>query len=729
MRLPFRTKEDAAPRWVDSAALGWTPEEPLDLAPRPKPDNDTSFDGGWVPEPRAAVPEAKPVPVPDPEIRAVHPTPEPEATLEPTIVPEPDIASALMSEVHAVQVTPEREPEVIVSPELGFVEAVAPEIRDTEPAPEPITIPEPGTAPKTISWSGIPLPEPQITTPERPPVAANSNRAAGMLLPRLGIGLAQGMALYLLLQAREAQLWPGNDPAMFSALLLAALLAPLTALDALGEIENRLLALWSGTIAFVLASLGLYQQWRMPDAQLHLGVTPLLPILLALMIAQVLFKAALRDGKPVAAYRLYREISWTLAARLLIWAALTGTAFALMGSGTTLFNGLHSHYPAAALILPLLGLVSAGVFEATTGAWMRQATDALILYCTLALPMLVIAALAALMMAAIGSPLPLVAVLVLGAALITAVNASYRGEASPFRWQKGALFAGAVMVTALAAFAGISLGIRVGDFGWTAERVIAACAVAGLALYGLAYTAAALISLGGGAWMKGVERANLVLALVMAGICLDLSTPLADPLQQAVQSQTARLGHMDPAAFDFTWLNRSGRFGHDALLTLSRDRNPEIARNAAVALAAPPQADAPAPTEIGANITVRTAGERLPSSLLEQNWTGAAVPPCLTKAALACDAWFLDLDGDGKNEIVLVYGNDARWWASVMKQDILDRWSPAATLASPCRGSLAAMRAHGIALADPHSGWRDVLVAGMRLSPSSASKAELPCPG
>jgi Domain of unknown function (DUF4153) len=706
MRFSFR-KKDVAPRWVDSAALGWTPEEPLDLAPRPKPGNDTSFDGGWMPEPRAAVPEPKPVPVPEPEIRAA-------------------------------QLAPEPEPEVVVVPELGFEPAAAPEIHDTQSESEPVTTPEPDIAPAvTPQLRAVPpepepapkvIPEPQIAAPEHLPLAANSNRAAGMLLPRLGIGLAQGVALYLLLQAREVQLWPGNDPAMFSALLLATLLAPLTALDALGDIEIRLLALWSGTIAFVLASLGLYQQWRMPGAPLHLGVAARLPILLALTIAQVLFKAALRDGKPIGAYRIYRETSWTLAARLLIWAALTGTAFALMGAGTGLLSGLRAHYPATALILPLLGLVSAGVFEVTTGSWMRQATDALILYCTMALPMLVAAALAALMMALIGSPLPLIAVLTLGAALVVAVNASYRSDAAPFRWQKGALFAGAGMITALAAFAAVSLGVRVGAFGWTTERIIAACAVVALALYGLAYTGAALISLGGGPWMKGIERTNLVLALVMAGMCLDLSTPLADPLQQAVQSQTARLAHMDPAAFDFSWLNGGGRFGHDALLTLAQGRNPEIARDAAVALAAPPQADAPTPTEIGANITVRTAGERLPSSLLEQNWARATVPPCLTKAALACDAWFLDLDGDGKNEIVLVYGNDARWWAAVMKPDILDRWSPAATLASPCRGSLAAMRTHGITLADPHSGWRDVLVAGMRLSPSSASKAELPCP-
>ena len=56
---------------------------------------------------------------------------------------------------------------------------------------------------------------------------------------------------------------------------------------------------------------------------------------------------------------------------------------------------------------------------------------------------------------------------------------------------------------------------------------------------------------------------------------------------------------------------------------------------------------------------------RLPAALLARDWSQCAgVPPCLTKPAMACDAFFPDLDGDGRDEILLAYGNDARWWAA-----------------------------------------------------------------
>ena len=96
---------------------------------------------------------------------------------------------------------------------------------------------------------------------------------------------------------------------------------------------------------------------------------------------------------------------------------------------------------------------------------------------------------------------------------------------------------------------------------------------------------------------------------------------------------------------------------------------------------------------------------------------------------MSCDAWFLDLDHDGANQILLVYATDARWWAAVMKQSE-QGWTAAASFASPsCRGTLASLRSGRFALADPLPGWRNLLVSGMRLSAPPAQTAELPCPG
>jgi hypothetical protein len=127
---------------------------------------------------------------------------------------------------------------------------------------------------------------------------------------------------------------------------------------------------------------------------------------------------------------------------------------------------------------------------------------------------------------------------------------------------------------------------------------------------------------------------------------------------------------------------------------------------------------------------VRTPGARLPETLLRRDWSNVpgAVPPCLTKSALACDAWFLDLDRDGAAEILLVYGTDARWWASVMKQRP-GGWVPAASFASPaCRGTLSAMRKGDLYMVDPAPTWQDILVAGFRLTAKAGPKPDLPCP-
>jgi hypothetical protein len=632
-------RKNRAPRWVDSAALGWMPEEPLDFTPRAK----------------------------------------------------------------AQRQKPRRE-------RRGP--------RATPPAPKPVR------------------PKPKSVAPKPAPRPANSNRAPLRLLSRVGLGLAQGLLLYGLIQARSQDIWPGSDPFLFNALLLAGIFAPLVLLEGLGEIAFGQLVLWTGTVAFSVATLGLYQVWRNP-AQPHATVAALLCIATALIIVQALPRAALRDDRAVANYHVYFAVTWTLAARLAVWLVLAGTAFALIGSGNSLFNWLRTHYPAIPLtmppglvIYPLLGLVSALAFVLTrSGGWLqRQITRVLLACFTVALPLLMAASLAAMALHYSTTPLPLSCLLALGVLLVVAVNASYRGEDHRHRGRKVCEATAAFIILGLAVLTAAALYLRIEAFGWSANRVLAAGVITALALYGLTYSCAILVSMGGAPWMKGIERVNLVLAVLVAAACLALCTPLADPLGLSVQAQVARLKQSDPALFDFAWLNRDGaRFGHAALQDLAHSDTPEIARDATLALSVPPASDTPPPSEIGANITMHTPGGHIPQSLLDQDWSGFHVPPCLNKPAQACDAWLLDLDGDGANEVLLVHGNDARWWASVMKQDWRGAWSVAATLASPpCHGSLSAMRNGRIALADPR--WRDVLVAGMRLTPTPGAGAELPCP-
>lgn len=674
MRFPFRKKP--TPRWIDSDALNWTPEEPF------------AFDPGV-----AAAERAAPKPEPQPEPRA-----------------EPPVAKA-----------PE-EP-IFFGPGFSSDEAFRAFVEPREVTPD---------APPQA-----PLPPPPVL----PSQAANTNRAPRLWLTRLGIGLAQGLSLYLLLQLRAAGVWPGSDPYLFAAIAMASIFAPLVLLEGLGEIPTPLLAMWTGIVAALLVCLGLYHHWRIQGPQqAYAGLA--LAVLTALMLvtAQAMLRAGVRDGKVFASYRTCFDVSWSLMARLLVWGLIAGTAWALVGSGNTLFNWARGQYPMlrlsvepALITMPLVALVSAATFAATAGGGRvrRLSKRALLACCTVALPMLVVAS-AAVVLSRLHAPVSLALCLVLATLLLLSVNASYRGEAKRGTWRKASEFAGAFLIVALVLVGAFALGGRVAELGWTASRIYAAAMLAMLGLYGLSYCGAGLIGIGGGPWMQRIEPINRIMALVLIGTCLALASPLADPLKMAVDSQVARLknGAVELAGFDFDYLRQRGvRFGQRALIDMAQNASPEMARDASVALSTHLRGDVPTPTEIGANIILHTQGARLPASLLTQDWKNAGtVPPCLTTPALSCDAWMLDLDRDGAGEILLVYGTDARWWAAVMKQQG-EGWTAAASFASPaCRGTLEALRSGRFTLADPLPGWRDLLVAGMRLSAQPAPTAELPCP-
>ena len=114
---------------------------------------------------------------------------------------------------------------------------------------------------------------------------------------------------------------------------------------------------------------------------------------------------------------------------------------------------------------------------------------------------------------------------------------------------------------------------------------------------------------------------------------------------------------------------------------------------------------------------MHTPGARLPAALLARDWsqvTGA--PPCLATAAQSCEAYFRDLNDDGRPEILLVTGNETRWWAAVMEEDAAGRWRLAGRLAAGCGATLSDLRAGRLSVLAALPGWDDLQVAGARLS-------------
>lgn len=710
MRFSFRRREE--PRWIDTPDFAWVPDTPFDMAP----SNDSA-----VPEPEQTpeqAPEQKPAPepAPSPEAKKSVPASEPLSDLAvPDLGDLPNLGD--LKDIDHLK---------------GWADAEA------EAAPAPVPPPQQHSAPERQAEQQKTDPAPAHTAPRAARPAFDK-----MLLTRLAVGAGQGLGLYLLLQARAA----GLDPYLFSAAALALLLAPLVLLEGLGTIAMPLLLAWTGIVAAGLAGLGLYHHWRIQGHDPgHPGFALVILCAVMLFVTQALIHTWLNEHTRARAYRAAFEAGWTLAARAAVWLLATGLSWGLLGTGGALVNwlrpkGVDIAIDPAFLTLPLVGIISAMALHVTANRAMvmRRARGLLMALATVSLPLLVGVGTSLLVVHFTRAPVSAPVLLICAALLVVGINASHRGDGQARqrlrRWPE---FAAAFVILALAAVAAAALDARVGQYGWTAPRVYACAVTIVLACYGILYGGAGLISIGGGRWMSRVEPANFVMAFVVIGFCIALVTPLADPVRLAVEAQSTRLqqGRVDPAAFDFTWLRGPGmRFGHAALEQMTHPRSgfgAEAARNAAITLSTAPDSAAPTPTEIGANITVRTPGARLPNALLAQDWSAQkdSVPPCLTVAALPCDAWFMDLDGDGRDEILLVYGNDAQWWASVLKPED-GGWRAVARLtAPPCRGSLTAMRAGDMTAADPLPGWRDLWVAGerLRLHPVDVARPDCAAP-
>jgi hypothetical protein len=537
---------------------------------------------------------------------------------------------------------------------------------------------------------------------------------------RIGIGLAQGLLFFALFYTRALRLWPGDDPFLFSALTLAGLFVPLLLIEGLGLIAARRLLPFAGIAAGLLALLGWYHHWRVEGAAvMHAGLWLIGLCATALFIAQAVLHARERADSWRITYPDLFAASWQLAARLLVWAMLMAAGLVLISSPLTPRLHLEDGDPVSLLAL---GLVSALAFQLTAALprFMTAMKDALVASATIALPLVVGAALLLISTALANGAAPLPILLAAMAALTIAISASHRGGEREDRraWRDGFEVFGAVLLLILAGMAAWSLDVRVSAFGWTAGRVFAACGVALFAAYGAGYSAVAIAWLVRGHSMHRLQSVNLVLAALLFLGCAALASPLADPLRLSVQSQARALeqGYVAVEAFDFANLERDGaRFGRDALAGLSRSLYPDIARAAASVRGA--VADHLNPTEIGANIAVRSQGAVLPATLLARDWSQVlGVPACLNTAAEICDAYFLDLNGDERSEILLVSGSETRWWAAVMQADEAGRWSLAGRLASGCGASLSDLRKGRFSALPALPGWGDVSVGGKRLT-------------
>jgi len=570
---------------------------------------------------------------------------------------------------------------------------------------------------------------------------------------RLCIGIVQGVALCLLFGAAETGGWPASNGLIFAPLLLVACFVPLIVIFGLGNMRDRTLIAWAIAAAVLVAGLALHDASRAANADnwslwqffgggqgLRIWPSPTLVIFtsVALFIAQSLVVASDGDRAAIAAYPLYFDAAWKHAVEAASAAVSVGLLCLLLTLGAALFKlmgiALFSEPTQARwFTLPMTMLTLGGavhVADASAGILHSMRGRLLLLLSWLLPPMMLFVAGLLAILAFTGLTLwsthfTTGLLLATTAALILLINATYHDglpEHEPPRVLRHAASIAALMLTPLVAIAGYGLTLRVAQYGWTAERIIATACIVVAACYALCYAAAAIW---GGAWLRQIAPCNIAAAFLVLAMLFALSTPIADPVRLTVLDQLARLdsGAVPADEFDFAYLRFKGaRYGAAVLDRLkARNRGADavtIRRRAREALAMTSGQPAPlvalTPADLTAKLKVFPRGHKLPASFLQQDWSkfkSWEVPHCLVDSSAECDAFLVDLNGNGRDEVII----DDHTQMIVMTADAKGTWSRVGHLVGrgQCSKVTQALRAGKFEAEAPQ--WSDLKVGDARL--------------
>ena len=561
----------------------------------------------------------------------------------------------------------------------------------------------------------------QADEPHDPPHAPQAGAA------RLLLGLVQGICLYLLYRALQDKAWPASAPLLFAPLVLVCLYLPPLAISALGHMDRRRLLLWTGCAALLLAGLGCYDAWRIADLPLlpagaaqagpRRGAQPSGALLLfaaaGLFIAHSLVLAAVREGRRIASYAGHFDIAWKLGVQLAFSAMFTGGSWLVLLLGSQLFKLVKLDFLERLLreewfSIPVTAFAFACAMHLTDmrPAIVRGIRGLLLVLLSWLLPVAVLLVGGFLLALPFTGLAPLwntrhaaSVLLCAAAAFVVLVNAAWQqgGDGKDVaRVVRGAARAAALLLAPLVLLALYALFLRVRDHGWTTDRVTAAACMLVAACYAAGYFRAGLRA----GWLPSLAGVNIGTAYVVLAVLLALFSPLLDPARVSVASQVARLeaGKVGADKFDFGWLRFDGaRFGRESLDRLeAHAKGPDAGQiRTRIALARKQEnrwqgAPLPAllPEQLRANLRVRSK-DALPEGLLATPWASKQdawqLPDCLRRGGVQCEAFILDLDGDGRLEVMLA--NDKGMQSVLLGADAQGKWKLLGTVAfqaAPC---------------------------------------------
>ena len=161
----------------------------------------------------------------------------------------------------------------------------------------------------------------------------------------------------------------------------------------------------------------------------------------------------------------------------------------------------------------------------------------------------------------------LLAMAIAAVGLISVALDCDNGRAVHGRPMRLAVEAMALLLPLLVAVAVWALWLRVAQYGWTPNRVVAALSAAVIMAYAVLY---ALAVLRRHHWMDLIRRANVAMALVVAGLCGTWMTPLLNAERISSASQVARFKAGRVALDDLALWKMAQHWGRPGAAGLAR---------------------------------------------------------------------------------------------------------------------------------------------------------------
>lgn len=585
---------------------------------------------------------------------------------------------------------------------------------------------------------------------------------------RLGIGLLQGCALYFLYHAASSQTWPATDSQLFAPLLLVSFFIPVLMMSALGHLANKAWWRWMLVATLIAASLAYYDTWRIvgaPAADYGPGVpkaaypSHLLWLFGAggFYIAHALVLASAADRKRIASYTSYFDSAWKLLIQIQFSALFVGAFWAVLGLGAALFKLIQLTFfmdllkePWFAIPVTVFAFACALHLTDMRPAIVHGIRNLLLVLLSWILPVAVLIIGGFLLSLPFTGMAPLWATKHAGALLLSAsallvilINTAFQNGAvadQVARVLRISARLACVLLLPLVGIASYALGLRVGDYGWTTDRIIAACCLLVASCYALGYAWAASRR---SAWLDAVASVNIATAFVILAVLLALFSPVLDPARISVADQLARLegGQQSAAKFDFDYLKFEGkRYGAQALERLKTSAQGQdsalIQIRAAQSLAKQSARERtevrPTFADLRANLKVWPKDKQIPDTFVTQDWGKEAnpwrLPGCFKKRTVLCDVYLIEPEADNK-DLLLVVGQDSDSGSALFMQTPDTRWHLAAVLPydfARCALFREKLQAGEFSLVPPTQ--KDLLIAGRRVRFTPVDDPGANCP-